>query len=493
MKNQNHTSHLALRTSQKGITLIALIITIIVMLILVGVTINVALNGGLFTKAETATRETEEKAILEEMLAMMEITKEEKINYTAIITKMKEKYGEEKVKYNYPNATITGKLGTYNYIVSETEIKIGSANQEELEVMKTYFLGAIDETTGKRPGGINLVSLVANPEILGDLSDPTQVKFKDNDIISDAYDNMSVISVGDEGEGHYAYVTYKGMIYKVIVSSDFVTDDVTVEIENAGVALGKYVQYDGKLWRVLYNEGEYGEGAQLISADTLEVDSVYLGYNDSIVNWSDEEVIAEANKFSTDNPSETEVLSNVEKAIYSYNHAIENLNTKCASLITDNSKITAVRSVGSNPSSPNSEEGNCSLEILKSLPVSHTAYPAGSFNGIAKNTDENYLTDYERMEILGISKSDNSEYYWLASRLVNETANKVSINIRCTDSGGQLSSCILWSVFHIYANNAESKYEGVRPVISLKPGVLKEAIESDSTKDGSLLNPYVIK
>ena len=33
---------------QNGITLIALIITVIVMLILVGVTVNVALNGGLF-------------------------------------------------------------------------------------------------------------------------------------------------------------------------------------------------------------------------------------------------------------------------------------------------------------------------------------------------------------------------------------------------------------------------------------------------------------
>ena len=38
----------------KGITLIALIITIIVMLILVGVTINVAMSGGLFTTAKEA-------------------------------------------------------------------------------------------------------------------------------------------------------------------------------------------------------------------------------------------------------------------------------------------------------------------------------------------------------------------------------------------------------------------------------------------------------
>jgi len=52
--------------NQKGITLIALIITIIVMLILVGVTVNVALNGGLFTKAEQATKQMEASMVKEQ-------------------------------------------------------------------------------------------------------------------------------------------------------------------------------------------------------------------------------------------------------------------------------------------------------------------------------------------------------------------------------------------------------------------------------------------
>ena len=50
---------------QKGITLVALIITIIVMLILVGVSISVALNGGLFTKAGTASRQTKQAQLSE--------------------------------------------------------------------------------------------------------------------------------------------------------------------------------------------------------------------------------------------------------------------------------------------------------------------------------------------------------------------------------------------------------------------------------------------
>ncbi len=37
--------------TNKGITLVALIVTIIIMLILVSVTVTVAINGGLFEKA----------------------------------------------------------------------------------------------------------------------------------------------------------------------------------------------------------------------------------------------------------------------------------------------------------------------------------------------------------------------------------------------------------------------------------------------------------
>jgi len=52
---------------QKGITLVALVITIIVMLILAGVTISIVVNGGLFDNAATATTETREKAIDEQI------------------------------------------------------------------------------------------------------------------------------------------------------------------------------------------------------------------------------------------------------------------------------------------------------------------------------------------------------------------------------------------------------------------------------------------
>ena len=54
---------------QKGITLVALVITIIVMLILVAVSVTVALQGGLFTTAKNATTSTNTEAGAERNLS----------------------------------------------------------------------------------------------------------------------------------------------------------------------------------------------------------------------------------------------------------------------------------------------------------------------------------------------------------------------------------------------------------------------------------------
>ncbi len=58
-KTNSNTKHQTL-TSNVAITLIALVITIIVMLILVGVTVSIAINGGLFSTAKKAVTKTEE-------------------------------------------------------------------------------------------------------------------------------------------------------------------------------------------------------------------------------------------------------------------------------------------------------------------------------------------------------------------------------------------------------------------------------------------------
>ena len=55
MKNRKTNAEDLIKDNQKGITLIALIITIIVMLILVAVVVRTAINSGLFGHAKNAT------------------------------------------------------------------------------------------------------------------------------------------------------------------------------------------------------------------------------------------------------------------------------------------------------------------------------------------------------------------------------------------------------------------------------------------------------
>ena len=54
--------------NKKGITLVALVITIAIMLILAGITINISLKGGLFSKASEATTQMQIEAEKEELL-----------------------------------------------------------------------------------------------------------------------------------------------------------------------------------------------------------------------------------------------------------------------------------------------------------------------------------------------------------------------------------------------------------------------------------------
>lgn len=72
--------------AQKGITLIALVITIVVMLVLVGVTITVSLNGGLFTTAKEATAQMQIDIEKEQLLtvALGTLGRNGKINFSDI-------------------------------------------------------------------------------------------------------------------------------------------------------------------------------------------------------------------------------------------------------------------------------------------------------------------------------------------------------------------------------------------------------------------------
>ena len=128
---------------QKGITLIALIITIIVMLILVGVTINVALSGGLFEKANSASKQTQKEVDKEMLLSAVVATVDSQGNYH--LDQVQENLPEGEFTYNSTTKVYKSKNGnefTINETTGKVEEYVAPTTQpEEQEVIpqaKTY-------------------------------------------------------------------------------------------------------------------------------------------------------------------------------------------------------------------------------------------------------------------------------------------------------------------------------------------------------------------
>ena len=113
----------------KGITLIALIITIIVMLILVGVTVNVALNGGLFDTAKQAASGMSMAQIQEraEMVKYMLKADVESGNITGVVkaeylNRLKTEFGvtDNEIKNN----KIVIEDGKYDIVIKNADLDI---------------------------------------------------------------------------------------------------------------------------------------------------------------------------------------------------------------------------------------------------------------------------------------------------------------------------------------------------------------------------------
>ena len=132
------------------------------MLILVGVTVNVALNGGLFQSANKATKDTEKYSILEQIIAMAKFKDNGDINVKETVEEIAKTFTVD------PNTVeegatevsieVTGKKGTYNYKITTTEITEDfnmygvcyKATMEDI-VAKQYFFKcgvAIQEISG---------------------------------------------------------------------------------------------------------------------------------------------------------------------------------------------------------------------------------------------------------------------------------------------------------------------------------------------------------
>src|SRR5699024_7194606 len=92
-----------------------------------------------------------------------------------------------------------------------------------------------------------------------------------------------------------------------------------------------------------------------------------------------------------------------------------------------------------------------------------------AYNGQLKDTDTNYETDYNQMELLEIN--DIADEYWLASRGVYSSSSSSGFSVRCVNASGYVDLSILCDVISGGRANANYDSNGLRPVFTLKSGI----------------------
>ena len=211
-----------------------------------------------------------------------------------------------------------------------------------------------------------------------------------------------------------------------------------------GTKIGDYVKFDGKMWRVLYDD-VYTAGAfglQIICEDLREE-----------ILFRPKDVVAPAD-YTTNLTSETFSEENVKTASYVYDNIVKILNELCETLVLNKNYIHSVRSHGTNPIIGNHED---TKELF-------------------------YVADYNAIEDMPNGFGLTFPHIISASRFTIQYEN-LEHRIRAISAS-----------FPMYSLDNEGKvvyiYDGgfyLLPIVTLNPGVL-DFVEGEGTKD----NPYIL-
>ena len=399
-----------------GITLIALIITIIVMIILVGVTITVALNGGLFTTAKNAATNTMVEAEKEQLLSTVvaAMGDDGKVNFT-------------KLDNNLPTSEWTGTNGTYTspkgnvYTVTEKgEIdykgKSSGKDPSTLSDLEKYILGA--EGKGR--------ILIDEDGII----DSSNFSFIDDPLTANV-DETETLGVEFLTTGQNKDMT-KGFIYAKYDNKAYkITCDIKTykseELEVIYEPKGKEGQKTADEWTILYDNNSTVEAVSPTAMGELN-----LGYAEG----------------TTDSDTQ------LSQAIKSYNSAITTINNYCKNLegLPTNS---GVRSVGASAETTTVYYSTDNLKKLNS-----------AYDGVGLDGDTNFEQDLVRMAYWGVNSVGTE--YWMASRVVYEASDYVDFYVDCVNEGGNLRNSNLWYVNSSGSASGSYYSYAVRPIITIE-------------------------
>ena len=482
--------------SEKGITLIALVITIIVLLILAGVSISTLMGpNGIITNAKQAKIKNEDGEIIERLKLAYNAARIDgmgDVNYQTL--------NEEIKKVGYVGEDIT-KLPA-NILIKDKTYKmekdgdIQIISQEELEnqvpeELETYFFG--EDRKGKK-------FVYENDEGLFDFK-INQLKNIPENIGTLEFKLMDYSAMG-ENYIYIIYFKYENNIHRVYVSVQRDGEMKTLPQYGAKkqkIILGKYVKYDNKSW-VIINDDEY-VGIRMASENLLNYkDGKELDIlNNPIVDWLE---IGKTDYNLIDLAGD---MTETEKLIYIYNNIENILNQACKDIVKKSKNIKDVNAEGYIDVLRNinkKEQTNCFGNDFLNLEYRNNKYyikNSEKIIDIKEEFNKSLFMDEGKIATF-FPKKFNEKYLFPQRSTIRSTQSALAlIPIKSFDkdySDPYEAESILGTINYQYQGgiyNRENFKTKIRPIITLSDEVRKNGFSTANGADGSPEHPFILE
>lgn len=434
---------------EKGITLIALVITIIVLLILAGVTIaTLTGDNGILTKANEAKTRTNEKDEEEQI----------EIGYTEYL--MADQTGE-KVNFEVSEATVTGKEGDWIIKFDKTE-------------KEYYFDGeTITKVTWKQKG-----DTITNIETKQTLKVGDYVDY-DPTLEANASDltyTSKTDKTGADSDQEFNAETYKNAEYgwRILGVSKGKLRLISGEFVGAGnYTNGSRTYYTLKGQKGYINGIEelnkisaifgHGKGAEKATSITAEDINEITGYDPATAKCEEGNFNEYGNKVTYTKEGETKLSSsatNGQKWSGTQNtlNYYDKSNKTFKTLTSGSTQITSTFYYY-NPTTLNTKQEKPTQGVDEN----------GVYNTIYQILFGKYAVNKDSYEISFV-ETGTQPRYWLASESALTVKNGVTWGLRRVNDGKVLNRGIFFST------GTEYSYDdfGVRPIVYLKSDISLE-------------------
>ena len=473
---------------ERGITLVALVITVIVLIILAGVTLSTLVgDNGIITKAQEAKQNMANAAAEEDKLIQNLLNEIKGI----------EAGGRE---IEVPEGTIEFGEVTWNNGQAEVEILANTAG----ETLQYQVNGTVEGNWEEIGSGEKVTGLHHGDEVHARLWNGSIASVNKSTIIKDEKKPEVKVTVGE--------ITSNSIAVTVEVTEE---ESGLVETETYQYYLGEALDgtstsnsytYDELEQETGYNlvvkvqdkAGNEGEGSATVTTkkeptpiETTLREGDYVWYTD--VNGTQQKCIVlygpENEKYSSygiqiitagtvGNVTLGSSDFNTSRDIY--NSVIATLNTEAEKYRKKDDGIAEVaRCVGSVPDNPNYDGAGM---------YTRSDSWFSSYNNTLKNQDGNYTADYNQMQSIVVNGQEIhniGKAYWLASRHVLARYGAITFYVRNVSLSGSLdytNQCNATTD----GSNGYRYSRGLRPVFRLKSGI------KVTGGDGSEGNPYTL-